>query len=569
MGKTRLIAGLFLASVLAGGSSSEMCSQTASAHAPQLASTNTVPGNEACASCHAQVYNSYVKTRMATTSGPANEGLITGEFTHQQSGVHYRVYQRDGRAWMSYERAGEIGFHGERELLYFLGAGAEARTYLFPEDGFLFAAPINWYSQEKRWNVTPAYAEAHEMTLDLPAFADCLNCHASGMQGPEAGTVSQFAGKPFAHAGITCERCHGAGEGHGEKKSSGNLPGMSPSIVNPAKLPPERRDAICMECHFQGTAAVEQAGKHVYEFQPGERLSDYIHYFVLSGQQPKATALSPVEALSLSDCKAKSGDRMWCGSCHDPHEEPATAERAAYYRSKCLACHGEQFARQHHPEKPDCTACHMPALPSKDVTHAEMTDHRIRQYPNAPPLPQLEVRGVPGAPLVSFPARDAPLDTTRDFALAWETLAERGVEGAPQRAELYVRKAVTERPEDPLLLASLAFVDQQQKHSNEARELYEEALKIDPLENDVAANLGLLEARAGNWRRAVELWQPVFQRMPHRSAIGMDLAMVFCTAGQKDVARELVQRVLEFNPDDGKAKSLLLHLNADPLQCKP
>jgi len=81
--------------------------------------------------------------------------------------------------------------------------------------------------------------------------------------------------------------------------------------------------------------------------------------------------------------------------------------------------------------------------------------------------------------------------------------------------------------------------------------------------------LGILEARAGNLRRAAELWQGAFERVPYRSAIGMDLAIVFCAAGQKEEARKYVERVLEFNPDYGKGKSMLVHLNSDPVQCRP
>ena len=385
-----------------------------------------------------------------------------------------------------------------------------------------------------------------------------------------AGTENKFSGAPFQHDGITCERCHGTGEEHGQSNASGATSSVKSSIVNPAKLPPERRDAICMECHFEGTVAVEQPGKRIGEFQPGERLSDYEHYFLLSDNQPeKAQALSQFEALSLSACKRKSGDKMWCGSCHDPHNEPAAAEKAAYFRGKCLACHGEAFAAKHHPDKPSCTACHMPALPSKDVAHVETTDHRILRNANIPPLPRLAVRGTPGAPLVAFPESDAALATTRDFALAWETMAQRSVPGAGAKAEELLWKAVKERPDDPALLSALGYVQQQRKDEKDARDLYERALKADPLLNDAAANLGILEAQAGNFRRAVELWQGAFDRAPYRSAIGMNLAMTFCAAGKKDLARKYVERVLEFNPDYGKAKLLQVHLNDDSGQCKP
>jgi Tfp pilus assembly protein PilF len=574
MSTKRLLRGLFLVAMLGIRSVSQ------SPGAKPAESAKTVPGSEACAGCHSEIYKSYSKTVMAKASGLARDAVLAGEFNHKPSGVHYGVYEKDGRVWLSYERA-EEGLRGQRELLYFIGSGRKGRTYLFSQQGFLFEIPINWYSQERRWGMTPAYSEAREIPMNLPAVVDCMNCHSSGLQAPAPGTNSKFSGQPFAHVGITCERCHGGGAGHGESKGAGGEGSKVPaagvdasmgddSMVNPAKLPAERRDAICMECHFEGTVAVEQAGKQVYQFQPGDRLEDYLHYFLLSGNEPqKPEALSQFEALSLSACKRKSGDKMWCGSCHDPHAEPEEGDKAAYYRNKCLACHGEAFAAKHHADKPDCTHCHMPLLPSKDVAHTEGTDHRIQKYPNAPPLPRLQVRGTPGAPLVSFPQEDAALATTRDFALGWETLAQRNVDGAANQAEFYLRKALKEEPDDAALLSALGFVEQRHGHEKEARELYERALKMDPRANDAATNLGILEARSGNLRRAVELWQGAFARVPDRSAIGMNLARVFCVAGQKEDARQFVQRVLEFNPDYIKAKQLQAHMNEDPVQCKP
>jgi hypothetical protein len=539
-----LLADLFLTVVVAVQASSQT-------------SANPEAGSEACSTCHSQIYSSYRKTVMANASGLAGDGLITGEFKHKKSGVFYRVYQQNDRVWISYEREKESEFRGQRELLYFIGSGVKGRSYLFSMQGFLFETPINWYSQEHRWNMTPAYTEAREIPMNLPSYVDCLNCHTSGLQPPVEGTDSKFPGKPFLHGGITCERCHGVGEGH--------LEGKGP-IVNPAKLTAERRDAICIECHFEGTVAVEQPGKRLYQFQPGDRLSDYIHYFLLTGTPPeKIQALSQVEALSLSVCKRKSGDKMWCVSCHDPHKEPSVAEKVGYYRGKCLNCHGEAFGAKHHPDKPDCTQCHMPTLPNEAVAHTESTDHRILRYPNG-----FQVPSTVAEPRVeSFPGSEMLQTNTRDLALVWESLAQRGIEGASRHAEQYLRTAVKERSDDQGLLSALGFIDQEHGREKEAREHYERALKLDPLSNDAATNLGTLEARAGNLRRAVELWQGAFARVPYRSAIGMDLAMAFCATGQKEEARRYVLRVLDFNPDFTNAKRLLAHLNADPVKCKP
>jgi Flp pilus assembly protein TadD len=493
---------------------------------------------------------------MARASGPAVDALVPGEFHHKPSGVRYRVYLKDEKAWMTFDRSGDSESNGKRQLLYFIGSGEKGRTYLFSEQGFLFETPINWYSQENRWNMTPAYTEAREIPMTLPATANCLTCHTSSLKSPLAGTENRYDGKPFSHDGITCERCHGPGESHAARRAS---------IVNPAKLPPERRDAICMQCHFEGSVAIEQSGHHLYEFRPGDDLSNYIHYFILNEpESEKPRARSAFESFSMSVCKQKSGDKMSCTSCHDPHVEPSVSEKVAYYRGKCIACHGESFAEKHHADKPDCVHCHMPQLPNASVAHTESTDHRILRHPA-----QLQLANATNTNPKLTPFPPHVHSTDRDLAIAWQTLATQKVNGASQLGEHYVKRAISEQPTDSQLLAADAFIQQEQGHINDARELYERALKADPLSIDAATDLGVLEARSGNLVGAVHLWQGAFERAPHRSAIGMNLANAFCAAGQINDARNYVLQVLAFNPDLESAKHMLAALNRDKPSCSP
>src|ERR1700719_2497945 len=137
-----------------------------------------------------------------------------------------------------------------------------------------------------------------------------------------------------------------------------------------------------MQCHLEGSAAVERAGRHADDFGPGDVLDDYVRHYVLAGIQSSALgANSQFEALAQSKCKIKSGDSMSCISCHDPHYSPAEPERASYYRGKCLACHGAAFGLKHHPRQADCASCHMPSALSADIAHTEVTDQRIRRRP--------------------------------------------------------------------------------------------------------------------------------------------------------------------------------------------
>ena len=134
---------------------------------------------------------------MANASGPATQGLTPADFTHQKSGVHYRIYTEAGKAWLAFDRPGDPRVHGRRELLYFVGSGVRGRSYLFSVDGFLFESPINWYTGQQLWDMAPAYGQATESPLNLPAYTSCLACHVSGMQAPLAGTQNHYPDPPI------------------------------------------------------------------------------------------------------------------------------------------------------------------------------------------------------------------------------------------------------------------------------------------------------------------------------------------------------------------------------------
>jgi Flp pilus assembly protein TadD len=151
--------------------------------------------------------------------------------------------------------------------------------------------------------------------------------------------------------------------------------------------------------------------------------------------------------------------------------------------------------------------------------------------------------------------------------LAWESLAEDGVLEAASQAGRFLRLAATQSPNDPVVLSSLAYVEFKQGAINHAQELYRKALALDPTLIDAATNLGVIEARSGHVRSAIDLWQGAFDRAPGKSTIGMNLARTLCESGQKGDARAIVLRVLQFNPDLSAARKLLQHLNADPPDC--
>ena len=513
---------------------------------------------------------------MAHASGPALGSLIPADFTHKESGVHYRIYAEGGRAWLSFDRPGGPEVQGKRELLYFIGSGRRGRTYLFETDGFLFESPVNWYASKQMWDTAPAYQSDREIPLNLPAYASCLHCHVSGMQPPVKGTENRYPDPPFTHNGVSCERCHGPGAAHsggaGTNGAVTNAAVLSSTIVNPVKLEPARRDEICMQCHLEGKVAIERAGHHLYEYRAGENLSDYIRYFVLKRSQEfsSISAVSQVEALDQSQCKKKSGDAMSCTSCHDPHRSPSAEERVAYYRGKCVACHGVPFADKHHTDHPDCVACHMPASPSADVAHTQVTDHRIPRQPQiSPQLLQDASQQSPALQLVPFHSVDKSDADGRDAALAWASLAEGGMKESEPEARDRLSKAIKESPNDPALLSSLGYIEQKHGATEHARQLYQKALSLDPSLIDAETNLGVIEAQDGRVDDALKLWRSAFQNAPDRSSIGLNIARAYCAEGELPEARNYILRALEFNPDLAAAKQMLKRLNRVPPSCNP
>lgn len=514
-----------------------------------------------CARCHQEIYDSYQKTPMSRASGAAADGLLPGEFTHPASGVHYRLFLRDGRAWLSYDRPGappERALKGEQELTYFVGSGQRGRTYLFQKLGFWFESPVNWYSKKQVWDMNPKSLDAREMPFTLKVDSGCLHCHATGVQPPLAGASNHFGAKPFLYGGIGCQPCHADPAAH--VASGGAAP-----ILNPAKLSPGRRDSVCLQCHLEGETAVNAAGRSLSAFVPGEDLSDYVTHFVHAGELgPDGRATSQWEALLQSECKRKSGNGLTCTTCHDPHNSPSAEQRVTYFRSRCLACHGEAaFVSKHHPDEPDCSGCHMPRETAGDVAHEQVTDHRIQRRP-VPPSRVVQART---ADLTLVGGGRA---SNRDLGLAYFQFAEHGDQESGRKAMLLLQQAERHGggQADPDLHTALGFLAHLSGDLRMATLEYQAALRANPVDSVAAGDLAILQARAGDTKGAATLLEGVSKNDPGETTASMDLAMIECAMGDAQAAKMALRHLLEYSPDDGKARRALAAIETKPESCR-
>jgi tetratricopeptide (TPR) repeat protein len=313
--------------------------------------------------------------------------------------------------------------------------------------------------------------------------------------------------------------------------------------VNPARLDPDRRDSVCISCHLEGDVTVARAGHSALDYRPGDSISAYLAFYVRTGASLTDRAVSEVEQLSQSTCKRSSGDRMSCMSCHDPHYTPDESQRAAFFRGKCLACHNQpEFAATHHPDKQDCTSCHMPRNRARNVLHVAWTDHRIRR------LPVITASDPSADQSGELTAIFSPDASRRDLAMAnYKALLD-----GDRTREPMVWKELTELRgqlrDDKDGLDALGNVSAQRGDYVTAENSFRRVLEMDPLDLTALSNLGVLLAREGKLKESLEVLRTAFDRNQDVPGLAKNLARVQCMAGDAAAARATLIAAQRYGP---------------------
>lgn len=303
-------------------------------------------------------------------------------------------------------------------------------------------------------------------------------------------TLNSYQSPPFAGSAIQCDRCHGAAEAHLKRP----VPG---SIINPVKLSPAARDSICEQCHLAGEIRIPNPGKTVADFRPGERAEDVFTVYVAAAPvESGIKVISHSEQLALSRCARNSGGKLWCGTCHDPHEKPLVP--AAYFRERCLSCHASNISVSHAAPGQDCIGCHMPKRAAKDGGHTAFTDHRITRRP--------EPEGKVSLPSELAAWREpAPEFRERNLALALITEGlQNSVPDQVIRGYRTLNRIEKSLANDPVALTELGTVLLTAKQLKEAERRFARALALRPNYAPYEVNLGDVLLEEGELTRASE-----------------------------------------------------------------
>ncbi len=417
-----------------------------------------------CAGCHQQIVERWSKSPMARSSG-----VVVAAEQPEGGGPNFRVTRRP---------ALELHYGASvQQLEYYIGSGRMGRSYAFLDAGYLYQAPVGYYANRKAWDRAPGYEQDAKPDFTRPVTQECLFCHATGARAAP-GTLNRIL-NPDSLRGIGCERCHGDAAAHIADPRRGN-------IVNPERLTAGLRDSVCEQCHLAGRVRMTLPGKSLADFRPGAPLSDFVEVFV--GGDPALRVNGHAEALAASRCKAASGDRLWCGTCHALHAGPAVD-----YNPKCLACHAAtQCPRAATKGQSDCIGCHMPKSRAADGGHTVWTDHSISRRPRGP---------APGAPSDIRPYYSRTLARAiadRNLGLAYAELGERTRDlRFLTRAWPLLRSAIDAGVSDPLLYARAGALMQADGRAEQAIALYRASVDMDPAQPGVLLKLAFLLEKSG------------------------------------------------------------------------
>jgi tetratricopeptide (TPR) repeat protein len=481
------------------------------------------------------------------------------------------------------------------EAAYVLGSGSRGRSYLIDHNGALFQSPISWFAKKAIWDISPGYLE--DTHFRRPVRVECLFCHCN-YADPVPDTINHYRRPIFTGHAIGCERCHGPGALHVQGPPSAG--GTDDTIVNPARLEPRLRDAVCEQCHLQGDVRILRRGRQAFDYRPGLPLDQFWSIFIRKPElKAGEKAVSQVEQMYASHCYRGSDGRLACTSCHDPHTLPAPEKRLAFYRERCQQCHEQRpcsvpsAERRRKSKDNSCMDCHMPRATSADVAHIAVTDHRILRMPEkGAKTTQPARRLLPTeSPLTLFQRGPAlpEKEAARDLGLALIDMARQSGGPLPHLGRMalpLLDAAVQDWPNDLPASEGRAYALWLQGRAADALTAYETTLANAPRREQALVDAAMLceqldreEAAIGYWRRAIEVngWRSqahyqlamLFARrhlwpdaiVESRQAVQQNptslekrLLLVSCYArtGQKDKARAEFETVLALNPPDPK-----------------
>lgn len=557
-------------------------------------------GMATCRSCHNNIHETYIHTGMGQSwdvASPQKSKASFGDHAlvyDDQNDLYYKPYFKGDSMFITeFRLEGADTIHQRTEhVSYIVGSGQHTNSHILDFNGYIYQAPITYYTQEEKWDMAPGYKGANLRFSRLLA-SECITCH-NHLPEKVPGSLNKYETMP---TGIGCERCHGPGSLHVKEKLAGNIVDTSQfidySIVNPRDLSADLQMDLCQRCHLQGVAVLEDE-KSFYDFRPGMRLSSVFNVFLprYTNSHEKFIMASQADRLRLSKCYTVS-EELTCLNCHHPHHSIKVTPKEQY-NSACRNCH--QTKNQTHCSaaasqpiaQADCVSCHMPRSGSIDIPHVNITDH----YITTPQVKKTETLAAnEQAEIVSFLGlqmltkdNPLPLDMARGYIALFDkyTNTNQMLDSAKyhldrvQEKDLlfykttvhyyFARKAypeiITTLQSTHLLTETKGWTAYRigQAFANEgkhglAENWYRKAIATFPYDLDFQEKLGISLAHQQKLTEAIKVFEFVLSENEKRPLALGNLGFVQALKGNFELAEQLYDRAIALDPD--YVKSLL------------
>lgn len=354
-------------------------------------------GSEACASCHKNIYDSFIKTNHFTTSQIADAENIKGSFEKGKNVFHYNpslfvsIQKTDSGFYEVENSHGSDTLSARTDIV--IGSGTIGQTYLSWKGNNLFQLPVSYLSSVHDWVNSPGYSD--QTIFGRPINARCLECHttyAKSIPSQLSGQQEQFDKQKIIY-GIGCERCHGPGAKHVQWQTGNPKETIPKYIVNPGKFSKKLSLDLCRLCHGGKMGNIKPA----FTFTSGDKLQDYFIIDELAHTSNLDVHGDQFSLLANSKC-SRTSKTMTCVTCHNAHDN----ERGdvALFSQRCMACHNQEHgtfcttnATTMSSISANCIDCHMPQMASKKIV-SQLSDgrgftaellrtHLIAVYPEA------------------------------------------------------------------------------------------------------------------------------------------------------------------------------------------
>jgi tetratricopeptide (TPR) repeat protein len=519
-------------------------------------------GIQTCRSCHDNVYQTFVHTGMGRSfdrATPAKSDATFGPHAlvyDERANLHYFPFFKDSTLYIREFRLenGDTVHNRLEQVAYIVGSGQHTNSHILDVNGYIYQAPITYYTQEGKWDLAPGFRAGDNLRFSRLLNSECITCH-NHFPEPVEGSLNKFTYMP---SGIECERCHGPGEIHARARLAGKNVDTSRyidyTIVNPRDLSRDLQMDLCQRCHLQGVAVLNE-GKTFYDFKPGMRLNEVMNVFLprFTNSHERFIMASQADRLRLSPCY--EGSDMTCITCHNPHHTVAETS-SEEYNAICLNCHQQPRqevctapATEREAQQDNCVYCHMPPSGSTDIPHVNITDHNIRRD---------VIRGkstgvqADGATFLGLEILTKDEGTPLEMAKGYLALYEKYLE-APYLLDSV--KVFLERSAEPVsktfsTLVHYHFVLGDYAGLARLASRQPEGFSIDPW---TAYRLGEGLYQQGDYLQALQLFRKATEAMPYNLEFQEKLGVVQVALKQWKNAEKTFRWILHENPKQHRA----------------